>query len=557
MIAPARNLVRRIKAAMRPKRRAYLEAGAPRPASAPLVDRAMKNKGGYTHAGWADAKELVKLGYRAADFARSGGQQTVAQGGSADRHIRYDRETLIAESQRFDRDNCLYHGVINRLIDSVVGAGFGLQARTGNPRIDKILEAEWKAWIASPEIRSLFDWTAVERMMLRAMLVDGDVGAIKTTAGKLQIVESEAITYSVKHTDGAPRIEQGIELDEYGRPLRFHVASYTSGGFVNKAATKPVDAANFLFLLNPMRASQTRGIPLFVPAFPTLHRLNDVLDAEAVSWQLQSRHALAVSSESGGTLGYNSSLDDSNKSNAEQIPERLQELDYALIFYGKKGEKVEGITRTAPGSNFEQSVTVYLRIIGMTVGMPLEMLLLDWSKTNYSSARASIEQFSRVVQGLQSLLMRGLHGPVYQWKVQEWIQSGKVILPKSVSQEQALAQEWIAPEIPWVDPLKEVQSWGKKMAFGLSTHSSGLKSLNKDRENWIDQRKREVIEAIAIADEINAANPEAKVPWQMFCGVEVTGATQSQATAKPEEEPKDDEGEQEDDQEGEEDENEN
>jgi hypothetical protein len=196
----------------------------------------------------------------------------------------------------------------------------------------------------------------------------------------------------------------------------------------------------------------------------------------------------------------------------------------------------------------------------MTVGMPLEMLLLDWSKTNYSSARASIEQFARVIQGLQSLLMRGLHGPVYQWKVKEWTREGKVALPKSVSPEEALAHEWIAPEIPWVDPLKEAQAWGKRMSYGLSTHTNAIKSQNKDRDNWVDQRKREVMEAIAIADEINAANPEAKVPWQMFCGIEVTGATQAQAAAKPEEEPKDetdDEDDQEGDQEGEEDENEN
>jgi len=528
MIAEARTFLKRAKASLlrRRGRTGRLAARDPRPA-ARIPDDPMASRGGYTHLGYADAQELVKLGYRSADFARSGGQQTVAQGGSADRHVRYDREVLIAESQRFDRDNCLYHGAINRLIDTIVGAGFGLQARTGNERINRLLESEWKLWAQSPEVRGMFDWQATERMALRALLVDGDVGAIKTSEGKLQIIESEAITYTSKSTDGKPRIEQGIELDQYGRPLRFRVASYTRGGFIDRTNTTPIDAANFIVLANQLRASQTRGVPLFVSAFPTFHRLNDVLDAEAVSWQLQSRHALAVNSDAGGALGYNTSLADANKSNTEQIPTRLQELDYALIFYGNKGEKVEGIPRTAPGSNFDKSVEVYLRIIGMTIGMPLELLLSDWSKTNYSSARAAIEQFARVIQGFQSLLMRRLHGPVYQWQVQKWIESQKIQLPKSVSPQDAIAHEWMAPEIPWVDPLKEAQAWGKRMAFGLSTHSNAIKSLNKDRDNWVEQRKREVGEAIEIADEINAAHPGAGVPWQMFAGVEVSAAMQA------------------------------
>ena len=56
------------------------------------------------------------------------------------------------------------------------------------------------------------------------------------------------------------------------------------------------------------------------------------------------------------------------------------------------------------------------------------------------------------------------------------------------------------------------------MDRGFSTHATSCKSLGTDREEVVNQRAKEVREAIELAKEIEKETGE-KVPWQMFAGL--------------------------------------
>jgi lambda family phage portal protein len=465
----------------------------------------------------ADHKSKVgsytSLGYRAAQVERESGRP-LAQGGSADFHSRYDREQLVKQSQQFDRDNGIYQGCINRSVDNTIGNGFSLQGRTADEAFNTKAEALWRDYWKSPEIRNLMCGWQVERTALRCVFVDGDLGTIKTKGGKIQCIESERIRKGSTTPGTGNRIEQGVEINDTGTPVKFHVANYSpNGGITSK--TSPYSPDDFIYVANLQRFTQTRGIPALVSNFPMFHRINDVCDSEAIAWQILARLAIAVETDAAGQIGLNVSQVNPAGPDANKVPDvRVQDFDYGTIFYGSKGSKIGGIERNLPGANFPASITMFLRLLGLPIGLPLELILLDWSKTNYSSARAALEQAFRMFTCWQNLLKERWYSPIYTWQVQRWIDAG--LLPRIAD---PFKHEWIAPSFPWIDQLKEAQAWGERIERGLSTQEQACKSLNQDRAEWLQTRGREIKEAIEAARKLNEEFPGSCVDWRIFAGL--------------------------------------
>lgn len=481
------------------------------------------NPGAYTNRGYKESHEL--LGYKSAEVARDRGK--LATGGSADMHLRYDRETLVRESQAFDRDNGLYEGVINRAVDNIIGDGFSLQVRTANPKLNEKIENDFREHCKDSEVRGLGTSYDDERMVLRHLFVDGDIGVNLSNVGQTQLIESEQIGCSrTSYFDR--RIIEGVEVNKPGRPLAFWVSPYDQYGYVQKNAAERHKAENFIFLANRKRASQTRGVPVMASNFPMFHRINDVCDSEAIAWQLLARFAITISRDGGPALGHAESKEDPKFQEEAQTPSRITEFGNAIIFHAKKGEKLGGVDRNLPGANFPASITMFIRLLGLPIGFPLELILLDWSKTNYSSARAALEQAFRMFSTWQRRLKTIYHTRHYTWKLQHWIDEGRY--PK---RSDIFNHEWITPSFPWIDQLKEAEAWGERIDRGMATLSEACKSLNRDREELLKQRTREIQDAIDTANALNAKNPAAKVDWRIFAGLKTADLNVYEGVKKP------------------------
>lgn len=461
--------------------------------------------------------KVEQFGYRAAEIIRKSGR-VQPSGGSGDYHARWDLALLRAESQRFDRDNGLYHGLINRSLDNILGDGFTLQAQTGNTRLNQRAEELWSEWWASPEIRGLDEGCEVERLVLRHLQVDGDVAALKLSDGNLQLIEAERIAYKATKANGN-RVENGIELSSVGKPIRFYLAGYDDAGYVNSSKAAPVNPEDMIYIANRDRISQTRGIPCMVCNFPMLHRINDVCDAEALAWQVLSRLALAISRRDAGEMATATSEADPDATEGRDIATRYHDIGDAVIFHGEPGETVTGIERNLPGADFPESIRMFLRLLGLPLGMPLELVLLDWSNTNYSSARAALLQAYRMFKRWQRKMKVQFYSPIYRWKVAQWVREGS--LPDRVT---TYKHDWIAPPFPWVDPLKEAQAEGERMDRGFGLYGSVLKGQNIDPEDFVEARAAEIERAILKANELNGKYPEAKVDWRTFAGIKAEKA---------------------------------
>ena len=450
-------------------------------------------------------------GYKSARMSSSDGLSVTQSTGDA--CMQYDRLTLINQSRHFYRNNSIYNGMIKRAVSYIIGNGFKVQPTTKGRGSKAWNELAGKLWIRDrrrPEIRRLLSGSRVEKMICREVIVAGDTGVIKTKRDKVylqQLVEAEQIA-------GPRTIADGIKKDEVtGAPLLYYVAPYSKSGRLTRSKAQQVSPENFIFITDPDRPSATRGVPACQSAFPMLHRINDVCDSEAIAWQLLSRMAIAVTREDGPSLGLAESSQDPN-ANGTELTGRLTEIGYALIYHAKPGEKVEGIQRNLPGANFTESIRMFLRLLGLPLGIPLEIILLDWTQSNYSQSRAVLEQAYQTFMGYQEMLEEFYYREIYNWKIRQWIAAGEL-----KNRPDKYSHEWIKPTWPWIDQLKEAQAYGMKVDRGFTTHTAVCKSLNTERDDVIALRSEEVTSAIEMAQAIEKKT--GTLPqWQLFAGLD-------------------------------------
>lgn len=479
-------------------------------------------------------------GFRAARTATEDGRVYLTLSG--DKHLDYHRKRLIAESRDFERNNGIYVGMIERAVAYIVSNGFGLRVKTSSKQANRRVEALWRQWWQWPEVRGLITGAQVARMACRELLVAGDFGAVKTDKATIRLIEAEQIDHK--------KLADGIDKNLYGTPTYYHVCPYSSNGRADLNKSKAVAARDFLFVVDPKRPSQTRGYPVMVASFPMLHRINDVCDSEAVSWQLLARYAVSVLREGGPNLGYDESAADADRSAADtdgnDTTTRVTELDYAVIFHGQPGEEVKGVEHNIPGKNFPESIRMFLRLLGLPLGLPLEIILLDWTKSNYSQSRAVLEQAYETFIAYQDILEAQFFRPLLQWKLSQWLGDEKIgkraakELTDGLAGDDTPVTEWIRPTFPWLDQLKEAQAQAAKLDRTLTTHAHVLKSLKLDREDVLTTRQQEISEAIEMAGSLGDKYGVA-VPWEIFAGL-AAAPTPAPASAPVEDnQPSDDE----------------
>jgi len=352
-------------------------------------------------------------------------------------------------------------------------------------------------------------------------MVAGDTAVLLTDKALIQLFEAEQIA-------GRTTRNNGIEKDRYGRPKKFNLAPWKSHRVDTQNATK-VDAKNVLYIANPERPSQIRGVPATQAAFPMLHRINDVCDSEAIAMQLLARFAVSINRENAAEEAHTVSREDPNKTGSEtegDLATMVTELDYALLFHGERGDEVKGIERNIPGKNFGESVRMFLRILGLPLGMPLELILLDWTKCNYSQSRAVLQQAFQMFGFWQNKLADFFYSPLFEWRLEAWREQG--LIGKGTK----LDYNWIKHTFPWIDQFKEAQAYATQVERAFITHGQVCKSLNTDRAEVIEAREKEVRDAIERAKKIEKDTGE-KVSWKIFAGLKET--PDKSQLAKPEE----------------------
>ncbi len=441
--------------------------------------------------------------------------------GSADTDLLGELPTLVARSRDLVRNHGVAAGAIQTLVDNVVGTGLRLVALPDYKALgrDKAwadewsrqAESLWRGWAEGTDCdaaRSL-TFAGLTAQVFRSGLINGEALALPLWlpnrdarfATAIQMVEPDRLCNPNGRVDGK-QLRGGIEIDRYGAPRAYWIAKRHPGDRY-LTGTSPMEQweclpvrtrfgrLRVIHVHDKERTGQNRGKPILTAIMPLFKMLDHYerseLQAAVVNAMIAAFVETPLDGESISELFGGSAEDYIAARNEWQV--KLQGGAVIPVF---PGDKVAPFTPSRPNSAYGTFVENVLRHIGTGLNIPFELLMKDFSKTNYSSARAALMEAWRFFMGRRQWLATYWARPVYELWLEEAVNKGLIDAPGFYENKAAWTRcKWIGPGRGWIDPVKEAQASKIRMEIGLSTLEDECATQGLDWEEVLEQRARE------------------------------------------------------------------
>ena len=420
------------------------------------------------------------------------------QGDSADWHYRFETQYYkdMEKARDMARNDVVIGQITDRAVSNIVQDGFSVNPNTGSKPLDRDLKARWNQWALDQDdcdIAGEFCFHDYELHAMRSVLVDGDFVALALNSGHLQALEG----HNIQTTTKVNNTILGVTKDSFGKRLQYWVKPDSIDPNNAKVEQSvPVQVRNetglrtLFHVYNPKRMSQTRGVTAFAPIFSTAGMLDDTLFSALVKQQVSScftvfreRTADLTAPHAAPSYGMGSEQ--------VQIDGGVRQIDGiapGMEIMGQPGEKLHGFSPSVPGSDFFPHVKLTLSLIGVNLGLPLCLVMMDASETNYSGYRGAVDEARKGWTANQKMLMQRLHVPTYKWKVAQWMAEDPIMRAAAErSNVNILAHDWVAPAWQYIDPKADAEADALQISTGLTSPRRKHAERGKDWEVVSDE----------------------------------------------------------------------
>lgn len=478
---------------------------------------------------------------------------------SADADLLPDKELLDARSRDVARNDAYVQGGATTHKDGIVGALYALNAKPNVEVLgsaDGFFTEEW-ATNFQKEAEALFTiWAESPRKWVDASGQNTFTSLIRLTTGvytfageaiaavewinergrdfktAIQMIDTDRLMQPIT-AQMNPLIRGGIKHDRRGRHLSYfirveHPNDYRSLTFTGNSpfaykevkAEKPWGRKQVIYIREQLRVDQTRAISEIVSALKEIHITRKFRDVTLQNAVVNAMYAASIESDLPPEAVY-SQLGSGN------IGQSV--ADYASAFLGAVSEyvgsskhmKLDGVKvpHLFPGTKFklhpagnpggvgQDFEAGLLRYIAASLNISYEELARDFTKTNYSSARAAMALTWRFMQSRKKLVADEMANAIYRLWLEEAINMGRLkTFPAAKAgmlytdgvlnlMFDALSScDWIGAARGQIDELKETQAAVLRIKYGLSTHEDELQRLGKDYRRVYAQLQREMNE---------------------------------------------------------------
>lgn len=438
---------------------------------------------------------------------------------SPDADLLLDLDTIRSRARDIDRNNGIAKGGIQTIVDNVVGTGLRLSARPDYAALGQT--KDWAVtWAAQME--GLFHgwwWTTdchagdtmtgdqMSAQAVRGQLLNGDALTLPlwlpgrgTYATKLQMVEGDRLSNPYFQLDQM-KVRGGIEFDDYGAPIAYNIRKAHPGDLFFWGALfsqweriprkTDFNRLRVIHAYDPERSEQSRGKPLLtsvLPQFKTLDRYTKAeLDAALFNAVIAGTITTAMDQDRILDLFKND-----KDAYLKARNESAVTLEGGMLVPLFPGDKLDPFIPQRPAAAFGMFIENVYRIIGVALDMPYELLLKDFSKTNYSSARAALLEAWRSFLRRRDWLGTQWLDPIYGLFAEEVINAGLIEAPNFYAKRSAyLRCKWIGPGRGWVDEVKEAAAAAMRIDSNISTLEEECARQGLYWRDVMDQRKVE------------------------------------------------------------------
>lgn len=492
----------------------------------------MKQK--FTGKRWSDRKAgLVSDG--AYDAASTGGEALALwypTTRSADSEMLPNRQRVTARARDLERNNGWATGGVQKELDAVIGSTFrpipkpdhvalGLNPDWATEWRQKV-QAQWRSYADDPRCYAdaARQLTVSQNLGLayRHAWLDGDaIGVLqwnpdRPNATVLRVVDPELLS-NPNDSEDTEFMRGGVEIDSDGAALAYHFrqgherdiwANAKSHTWNRVARERSWGRPIVLHWFEKKRDGQTRGMSRLAPIVEKLKMEDKYSRVELEAAALNAIMAAIIKSPFDHTMlsevlgGDSESLgiyQDMRSASAKENAITLGGVQIPRLF---PGEDLSFHKAQRPASGFAEFEGAVLRNIASGLGISYEQLAADWSKTNYSSARAALIEIWRGWTGKRVSFAQRFAQPLFMAWMEEQIDRGALTLPAGAPDfyenwHAYSRAKWIGPGKGFVDPVKEAQAAAMRIALGLSTMEDEAAELTgADLDDNLAQIKREI-----------------------------------------------------------------
>ena len=423
--------------------------------------------------------------------------------------------------------------------DSIVGTQYRLNSMPNlkalgfldydwEDEFQEIVEARFNLAAESPRAyfdrMGINDFTAMVRLVVGLFFATGEVTAVvdwleeenRPFNTAIQLVNSNRLSNPNNGMD-TQYLRSGVEIDSKGRPTHYHFRNgeqYDMYGVSHEwrrvPAATPWGRQQVIHIMEQRLADQHRGIADMVSVLKKMRmtaKYQDVVLQQAV---LQATYAAVIESELpreivSAQMGEEDPTGESALAFLSNVAEysagrdiMLNDVKVPVLFPNTKLNLKQLSDPAGIGANFEESL---LRHTAAGLGLSYEQFSRDYSKTNYSSARASMSEAAKSMQSRKKMVADRFATSVFRLWLEEEINNGTVPLPKGKGLKwfysnplhlDALAGcSWIGASRAQIDELKETQAAMLRIEAGFSTREIECAAMGRDWRDMFRQLERE------------------------------------------------------------------
>lgn len=436
----------------------------------------------WSEPGWHGA------GYDAGEMGRLTGDWNPGTIGPNRLHQLHAR-TIRERVRDLERNNPKAVSAINAFLRNVISQGITPKPQIANATLRSEWEDEWEHWAGVVpgsdfhcDLAQRQTLYGIQTQILREIIVAGGVLVVFNTSERIgngrrhplaiELVPEERIAEeNDSWTSGAwvaPRsgnpIVRGVELD---RRTGRHLAYWVKPAQVNDVGGdegRPVriDASRCRYLSLLTLTGQVRGISLLAPIVLSTQRLGGYLDSELVAAEMKAQWAYMVQSSDDAPDLVSTLADDASVAVVDADGNKLERMSPGSVYYGRPGDKISAV-----GPNVPQSDSVpWINLIEQSIAQGLDLsaieLSRDYSRVNFSSARAAMNRDRKTYRFLQSYLIDHILNRVwYEW-VRGAVLVGRPGFPAAQAflddPDQYLKVRWRTPGWDTVNPVDDAQA---------------------------------------------------------------------------------------------------
>lgn len=505
-------------------------SGAPLPAGIGAAVQAMANRGGDL--------SFDAGGYKAGHTRGQDVGGWMPAQHSADSGWMWSRDLAVARTRELLQNEPWAQGAVDRKLDMMVGAGWrplikpdhealGITEAEGHA-LGQSFQRAYRLWGDDPLCRCDVEETLNASWLLHVQVMEDEVAGDglsvlrydETRDGfrtAVQLIDSDRLS----NPQGAPdslELVGGVEKNAKGTPVAYHFRNAHPGDAMMGASLRhmtwerverrtPWGRPVVTHLYEKRRPGQTRGVSRLVAGLSRFKQMHRKADTEIANAVINSMFAATITSSfdpavaqehlSGSAMqGYQ----DLRESFYQTLDPRMMGARIQHMF---PGDELKFLTTTRETAAFESFFNVFLRSIASSLGIAYEQIAMDWSKVNYSSARAALIEVWRGIQKSRARVAMMVAWPWLLAVIEDAIDQGVVKLPAGAPDlyempAAYLRGRWLGPARGWVDPVKEPAGALMRVEAGFSNWEDenaeqgvdfdfNLEALAHQKQRWLDK----------------------------------------------------------------------